>query len=81
VSCEHFTVEKVICSKNSEYILLPGQMKILIFLDGCGNFQSANGLAFNFKAGDTFLIPACYEGKIACAADTRYLNVIVNWRI
>jgi len=50
-------------------------MKTIIVLTGFGTILSVDESPVEFKAGDTLLIPAVYEGAIRFADDTEYLTV------
>jgi len=77
VDCEFFKVDKGHQAKNCELLLSPGKMKTLIILTGSGIILSADSNPTEFKAGDTLLIPATYEGAIRFADDTQYLIVTI----
>jgi mannose-6-phosphate isomerase len=77
VDCEYFKVDKGHQSKNCEVLLSPGKMKTIIILTGFGTIISVNATPVEFKAGDTLLIPALYEGVIRFANDTQYLTVTI----
>jgi mannose-6-phosphate isomerase len=88
VDCEHFKIDKGHQAKNCEVLLSPGlpkaglfqskaspSMKTLIFLSGSGTILATDGNLVEFKAGDTLLIPAVYEGAMRFTDDTQYLTV------
>jgi len=77
VDCEHFKIDKGHQARNCELFLSPGKMKVLITLTGFGTILGAEGNPVEFKAGDTLLIPAIYEGAIRFADDTQYLTVTI----
>jgi len=77
VDCEHFKVDKGHQTKGCELLLSPGKMNTIIFITGSGTIQSADGNYVEFRAGDTLLIPAAYEGAMRFAEDTQYLIVTV----
>ncbi len=52
-------------------------MKTMIIISGSGTILEAGGDTVGFKAGDTLLIPAVYEGAMSFADDTKYLMVTV----
>ena len=75
VDSEFFQVEKYNLSKSSERDLA-GEMKVLIIIEGYGNIGGKDN-SITFKAGDTILIPAIFEGKILSKENTEYLSVTV----
>jgi len=77
IDCEFFKVDKGHQAKNCEVFLSPGQMKTLIILTGFGTILAGDGNPVKFKAGDTILIPATYDGAIRFADDTQYLAVTI----
>jgi mannose-6-phosphate isomerase len=77
VDCEYFKVDKGHQAKNCELLLSSGKMKTLIILTGPGIILSAKGNTVEFRAGDTLLIPAAYEGAMRFADDTQYLTVTI----
>jgi len=70
-------VDKGHQTKGCELLLSPGKMNTIIFITGSGTIQSADGNYVEFRAGDTLLIPAAYEGAMRFAEDTQYLIVTV----
>jgi mannose-6-phosphate isomerase len=77
VDCEYFRIGKGHQAKGCELLLSPGNMKTIVFITGGGTFLARNADAVEFKAGDTVLIPALYEGAIRFAGDTEYLTVTI----
>lgn len=77
VDCEYFKVDKGHQGKDCELLLSPGQIKTLIIISGFGTILGAGAEPIEFKAGDTLLIPAVYEGAIRFADDTQYLTVTI----
>jgi mannose-6-phosphate isomerase len=63
--------------KADEDSLKRGTMRVLIFLSGGGSIVSGAAEPVEFKAGDSLLIPAAFEGRIKFARDTEYLIVTV----
>ena len=77
VDCEYFTIDKGRQPKNTQLPVSPGQMKTMILLTGFGSFEDARADVVHFKAGDTILVPAQYEGGMKFGDDTDYLTVTV----
>ncbi len=50
-------------------------MKTLVIISGFGTVLGAGIEPVEFKAGDTLLVPAVYEGAMRFAEDTEYLTV------
>ncbi len=80
VDCEHFKVDKGHQAKGCELLLSPGKMKNMIFITGSGTVLSADGDSVEFRAGDTLLIPAAYDGAMRFTNDTQYLTVTIPTR-
>jgi hypothetical protein len=51
-------------------------MRTLIILGGFGTIVDA-GTTTEFKAGETILIPAIYEGVMRFSAESEYLTVTI----
>jgi mannose-6-phosphate isomerase len=64
-------------SKAKEEPLPRGTMRVLIFLSGGGTIISDAGEPVDFKAGDSLLIPAAFEGAVRFGQDTEYLAVTI----
>jgi mannose-6-phosphate isomerase len=77
VDCEYFKIDKGHQAKNCEVLLSSGKMRTIIILTGSGIILSSDATPVEFKAGDTLLIPATYEGAIRFADDTQYLTVTI----
>ena len=77
VDCQYFKVDKGHQAKNCELLLSPGRMKVLIILTGSGTLLATTGISVDFEPGETFLIPAVYEGAMCFADDTQYLTVTI----
>jgi len=75
VDCEYFKVDKGYQGKGSEVLIRSGVMKVLIIVSGLGTMPAAEGGPVKFKAGDTVLIPAAYEGTMRFQDATEYLTV------
>lgn len=67
-------------ARGCELLLSPGKMKNMIFITGSGTIRSADGNHVEFRAGDTLLIPAAYDGAIRFTDDTQYLTVTIPTR-
>jgi mannose-6-phosphate isomerase len=77
VDCKYFKIDKGHQEQNCELLLSTGKMKTLIILAGLGTILPTEGNPVEFKAGDTILVPAAYEGAIRFAAETQYLTVTI----
>jgi mannose-6-phosphate isomerase len=77
VDCEYFKVDKGHQAKGCETLLSPGFLKVLIILQGSGTIIGKNGDSVDFKAGETIVIPAIYEGAMQFLEETQYLTVII----
>ena len=75
VDSEYFQVDKIARDGGSEMPLVPGLMKVLIIVWGFGTITNGEENPVEFKAGDTLLVPAYYEGAISFTCDTLYLTV------
>ena len=75
VNSEHFKVDKGHQVEGCELLLARGRMRTLLFLTGGGTILSAEAEPVAFRAGQTVLIPAAFEGVVRFAEDTEYLNV------
>jgi hypothetical protein len=62
--------------RNYEVLLSPGRMRTVILLSGFGTIVSGQ-MIVDFKAGDTILIPAAYEGVMRFSAESEYLTVSI----
>ena len=60
--------------KNAETVLSPGQMKVLIIIQGNGQITSPD-LEMFFDKGQTILIPAAFDGSIKSDNNSSYLSV------
>ena len=72
VDCDYFKVDKG-HRKEGQEVLLSKDMKILIFVEGSGSITDSQGNGVDFKAGDTILIPAEYEGVMEFSQESKYL--------
>ncbi|MCJ7728643.1 MAG: class I mannose-6-phosphate isomerase [Sedimentisphaerales bacterium] len=75
VDCEFFKVDKGHQGKGSEIFFAPGEMKTLIIISGRGVIAGTEAKAVEFKAGETILVPAAYEGAMRFSEKTEYLTV------
>jgi mannose-6-phosphate isomerase len=75
VDCKYFKVDKGHQAKGCERLLSDGKMKVLIIISGRGNIQAGDLSSEDFKAGDTILVPADYEGAMIIAEESEYLIV------
>lgn len=60
--------------KNPDPVLSPGQMKVLIIIEGNGKITSPDSEVF-FTKGQTILIPAAFKGRMEFETETQYLIV------
>ena len=77
VDCEFFKIDKARQADGGEATLSAGKMKCLIFLSGSGVIAAPESITVEFKAGETILIPAVYQGTIHFSDDTDYLTVTI----
>ncbi len=75
VDCEYFKIDKGHQMRNREVLLKSGQMRTLIMLSGFGTFLGEKRV--DFKAGETILVPAAYEGVMRFSAESEYLTVTI----
>jgi mannose-6-phosphate isomerase len=75
VDSDYFYLDKGHQAANCEQLLLPGKMKILMFLTGSGEIREPDISKVDFKAGDLFLIPAEYKGAVCFDEETQFLTV------
>ena len=75
VDCEYFKVDKGHQAAKGERFLPRGCLRVLIFLTGGGTILSREAEPVEFKAGDSLVIPAAFEGAARFAQDTEYLTV------
>jgi mannose-6-phosphate isomerase len=76
VDCRYFKVDKGHQMRNCEVLLTPGQMKTLMILSGFGTILGSSTIV-DFKAGETILVPAAYEGAIRFSAESEYLTITI----
>ncbi|MHC4636758.1 MAG: type I phosphomannose isomerase catalytic subunit [Planctomycetota bacterium] len=77
VNSKYFQIDKGHRLTRCELLLSPGKMKVMIILSGGGKISGTDSLEVEFRAGDTLLVPACYEGSTLFEEDTEYLTVTV----
>jgi mannose-6-phosphate isomerase len=77
VDCEYFKIDAGHQAKGCELLLARGKMRVLMILSGFGTIMSADGRAVDFRAGDTILSPAGYEGAVRFIDESRYLTVTI----
>ncbi len=71
---EYFRVDKGHRTGGAEW-LLAGKMRILMILSGGGCITSQKTPAVEFRAGETILVPAAFEGVAVFASETQYLAI------
>jgi mannose-6-phosphate isomerase len=75
VDCEYFKIDKCDQGKDSQCELSPGQMRTLVVLSGDGVISARQIDPVAFQAGDSLVIPAAFEGRMAFSHDCEYLVV------
>jgi mannose-6-phosphate isomerase-like protein (cupin superfamily) len=60
-----------------ELLLSKDKMSVLFFINGSGIIAD-NDKSVEYKAGDTILIPADYEGVVKFAQETKYLIITID---
>ena len=76
VDCEFFKVDKGHQARNCEVLLSRGKMRTIIILSGFGTIAGREDTV-EFKAGETILIPASYEGVMRFTSESEYLTVTI----
>jgi mannose-6-phosphate isomerase len=76
VDSEYFKVDKGHQARNCEMLLTSGKMKTIMIMNGFGTING-KGIPIEFRAGNTILIPAAFEGVMRFAAETEYLTVTI----
>jgi len=74
---EFFKIDKENHTKNTELSLKSGQMKTLFFITGSGQITTSDSITVNFKAGETLLIPAVFDGLMRFDNNTEHLTVTI----
>jgi len=77
VDAPEFKVDKGHQLPGCEVLLKPGQMRSLVILSGSGQIVAETVEPVRFKAGQTLLIPAAYQGTMQFDRDCEYLTVTV----
>ena len=77
VDAPEFKVDKGHQVPDCEVLLKHGQMRVLVILSGSGKIVSETVEAVGFRAGQTLLIPAAYDGVMQFEQDCEYLTVTV----
>jgi mannose-6-phosphate isomerase len=77
VNCKYFKVSKEQHVKDSFVSLQAGRMEVLVITRGSGIIETSEVISVEFKAGDTLLIPATYEGKMNFRTESEYLKVTI----
>ena len=77
VDAPEFKVDKGHQLPGCEVLLKPGQMRSLVILSGSGQIVAETVEPVRFKAGQTLLIPAAYQGTMQFDRDCDYLTVTV----
>jgi mannose-6-phosphate isomerase len=77
INCKYFKVRKERNTKDSRTPVQAGLMQTLLILKGSGVFESDEKTSVEFLPGDTLLVPAGYQGKMQCFAETEYLKVTI----
>jgi len=75
VDCGFFTVDKGHQAKGCELLMKSGEVKVLVFLNGMGRIEHSRGGSVPFAKGETFLVPAAYEGATVFTTEAEYLMV------
>jgi mannose-6-phosphate isomerase len=76
IDSEYFNVDKGHQARNCETLLKAGKMKTIMIMNGFGTIVD-NDNKVEFRAGDTILIPAGYEGVMCFSAETEYLTATI----
>jgi mannose-6-phosphate isomerase len=76
VDSEYFIIDKCGQVKGQERLEKSGQMKIVMIMDGAGEFICEDMEPVEFKSGDTILLPAAYEGVMRFRENTEHLRIL-----
>jgi len=74
VDCEFFKVDKGHQMPGTEMLVSSGKLKLHVILSGLGEYTAQNHDPVTFNAGDTVVLPACYEGVMHSQGDTVFLT-------
>ena len=76
---EEFKVDKIILNANNVADLNYKIMEVIIFIDGYGKFKTHQETCetYDYRKGDTFLIPYTYQGCIVSESKTTCLRVTI----
>jgi mannose-6-phosphate isomerase len=77
VDCEYFRIDKGHMAADCELLLSPGEVKVMMFLSGAGVMLGTAAGSVEYRAGDTVLVPAAYEGAVRIERESRYLTVTI----
>lgn len=75
VDCEYFKIDKRHQTQRREILFSPGTMQVLLTLTGRGTIFSRYSEPVEFKAGETVLIPAEFEGTGRFSDDSEQLVI------
>ncbi len=75
VDCPYFKVDKGHQAAECELLLADDKITTLVFTSGGGEIIAKNDQKTDFKAGDTIVIPAAFEGAACFKQETEYLKV------
>ena len=78
VDNEYFVIDRGHQVKGKERLEEAGQMKVVMIMNGAGEFLCEKQENVEFSSGDTILLPAAYEGVMRCCEDTEYLRILVT---
>ncbi|MCF7973205.1 MAG: class I mannose-6-phosphate isomerase [Phycisphaerae bacterium] len=73
--CDFFTVDKKHQMPGTEMLISSGELEVHVILSGQGQYVAQDQQVVPYKAGDTILIPACYNGVMRTEAETSALAV------
>ena len=76
IDCDFFTVDKGHQAAGNECLIAAGGMKIIMIMDGSGEFAMADLEDVSYSAGDTILMPASCETVMHFSQDTEYLTIM-----
>lgn len=77
VDSDYFKVDKGHRRDGGSEFMKPGKLKVLMILSGNGKFRRDTEAEVEFKAGDTILVPACYQGAVEFDTESEYLKVLL----